>query len=198
MTLTVIGPLASRTFRVLWALEELGLDYLHRKDAPWSDEVRALNPLKQVPILIDGEDTLTDSTAIMRHLAHREGRLLPEPGSIAAARADARINFLLTELEVPLWLAGRHSYVLPTELRHPAAEEIGRADFARAEKKFARLLGEAEFFGGDEFGVADIIAGHLWRWSSRQEWPTADGAFADYGRRITARPAVERMLARAA
>ena len=69
MTLTVTGPVRSRTFRVLWLLEELGLDYEHRIEMPHSEAVNALNPLRQVPVLQDGDTVLTVSLAILNYLA---------------------------------------------------------------------------------------------------------------------------------
>ena len=63
--------------RVLWALEELGLEYIHHSAAPRSEQVRALNPLGKIPILVDGDAVLTDSTAILTYLADKHGRTKP-------------------------------------------------------------------------------------------------------------------------
>ena len=117
MTLTVVGPVPTRTSRVLWCCEELGLDYTHQVAWPHSEEVNALNPLRQVPVLLDKDTILTDSAAILHYLSDRDGRLTHPPGTTARAVLDARINFLITELEAPLWMQSRHSYVLPENMR---------------------------------------------------------------------------------
>jgi glutathione S-transferase len=166
MTLTVVGPTATRTSRVLWCLEELGLSYDHQIARPHSPEINALNPLKQVPVLKDGDAVLTDSTAILYHLSDRENRLTHSPGSHARAKMDARIAFLLTELEAPLWMRSRHSYVLPKDMRHPEVFPLLEVDFKLAEEKFIRLLDGADFFGGDTFTIADIIAAHCLFWAT--------------------------------
>ena len=65
------------------ALAELGLEYelveIERDEAQSSPEYLALNPLGVVPTLVDGELVLTESVAILLHLADRfpEGRLAP-------------------------------------------------------------------------------------------------------------------------
>src|SRR5436309_788735 len=79
----------SRSQRVLWLLEELGLDYevkRYARDpatmlAPVS--LRQVHPLGKSPILTDGEATLAESGAIVEHLADRHGggRLAPAPGT---------------------------------------------------------------------------------------------------------------------
>jgi len=166
MTLTVVGPTATRTSRVLWCLEELGLPYTHEIARPHSPEINALNPLKQVPVLKDGDTILTDSTAILYHLSDRESALTYTPGSHARAHMDARIAFLLTELEVPLWMRSRHTYVMPEKLRHPEIFPLLDTDFRHANKKFDTLLGDADFFGGDSFTIADIIATHCIFWAT--------------------------------
>src|SRR5664279_461229 len=79
----------SRSQRVLWLLEELGLDYelkRYERDpvtmlAPPS--LRAVHPLGKSPVITDGELTLAESGAIIEYLVDRygEGRLTPGPGS---------------------------------------------------------------------------------------------------------------------
>jgi glutathione S-transferase len=48
----VIGAVRSRTMRVLWMLEEIGVPYEHVAAAPRSDEVTRFNPAGKVPVLI--------------------------------------------------------------------------------------------------------------------------------------------------
>lgn len=187
--LKVTGPVGTRTFRVLWLLEELGLDYEHSVERPWSDAVRALNPLGQVPILQDGDVVLTDSLAIMHYLADRAGKLTHPGGTAERAHMDARINFVLTEMEAPLWVTSKHKYVLPEDLRRPEALPAAREEFFRAEEKFARLLGPHPFIAGDDFTVADIVAGHVASWALSAKFGHRTREMADYFARMSARPA---------
>jgi glutathione S-transferase len=79
----------SRSQRVLWLLEELGLQYevkRYERDpatmlAP--PALRAVHPLGKSPVITDGELTLAESGAIVEYLAGRygEGRLVPAAGT---------------------------------------------------------------------------------------------------------------------
>ena len=79
----------SRSQRLLWLLEELGLSYQikrYQRDpetmlAPAS--LRAVHPLGKSPVLSDGELVLAESGAIMKYLVERygNGRLIPPLGS---------------------------------------------------------------------------------------------------------------------
>ncbi len=191
--LTVVGTTPSRTFRVFWALEELGLPYEREAEHAQSEAVFALNPLGQIPILKDGENVLTDSLAILHYLADRHDGLTYPPASVERAHMDARINFLLTELEAPIWLMARHGFVLPKERRHPGLRPMCEADFAFGEGKFAKLLGDKEFFAGDKLTLADIIAGQIASWS-RAAKITLQPATAEYLARMENRPAWQRAL----
>src|SRR5271156_2784248 len=79
----------SRSQRVLWLLEELGLEYEIRRYerdpktmlAPVS--LRAVHPLGKSPVLTDGPLTLAESGAIIEYLIERygNGRFAPAPGT---------------------------------------------------------------------------------------------------------------------
>ena len=77
------GPLSLFTAKVRIALDEKGLDY-ERIEVGWSAENRyephhpdvvALNPKRQVPVLVDGEIVVYDSTLILEYLEERS----PDP-----------------------------------------------------------------------------------------------------------------------
>ena len=195
MTLTLIGPKGGRTFRVIWGLEELALSYEHIVARPHSEGMYNVNPLGQAPALKDGDAVLTDSLAILNYLADRAGRLSYPTGTVERARMEARINFVLTEMEAPLWLMARHGFVLPEDQRIPGMRAVAEADFARAEPKFAKLLGDAEFFGGDRFTLADIFAADVARWARQAKLTLGSPAFAAYADRIAARPGWARAVA---
>lgn len=79
----------SRSQRVLWLLEELGLDYTiqrYQRDpktmlAP--PALRAVHPLGKSPVITDDNQTLAESGAIIEYLVQRydNGRLAPAPGT---------------------------------------------------------------------------------------------------------------------
>jgi Glutathione S-transferase len=159
----VIGPKKSRALRVLWALEELGAPYDHLPDMPGSDAVKALNPSGKVPVLIVDGATLTDSTAIMTYLADRHGALIPAPGTIQRAHHDALMHTVLDEMDAILWMAAKHSFILPEAQRLPAIKDSLRWEWARSLDRLApRIAGHCLM--GDEFTIADILCAHCLNW----------------------------------
>ena len=68
----------SRSVRVLWQLEEMGLPYELKSftyDPEYfaSEEFRRINPIGQIPALYDGDEMIIESTAIMEYLLSRHG-----------------------------------------------------------------------------------------------------------------------------
>ncbi len=66
----------SRSFRILWALEELGLDYQvknYRRTSTYSapPELKAIHPLGKAPILTDGDVTIAESAVILQYLQEK-------------------------------------------------------------------------------------------------------------------------------
>lgn len=191
MTLKIVGATRSRTLRVLWLAEELGLDYEHLPEMPRSETVTKLNPLGQIPVLIDGDIVIPDSLAILHYLADRAGRITYPAGTPERAIMDARINFVLSELEAPLWMAARHSFVLPEDRRHPEIKPWLKDDFRDAGEKFLTLLADADHFAGDRFTIADIVAAHTIGWAINAKFEPSD-AMKTYLRRMADRPAYAR------
>lgn len=188
MTIEIIGAVRSRTFRVLWLAEELELTYSHIPELPRSGLVTNLNPLGQIPVLRDGDAVITDSLAILHYLADRVGRLTYAGGTVERALLDARINFVLTEMEAPLWMAARHTFVLPKDRRHPEIKPLLREDFRDADEKFLRLIGNQEYLAGGTFTIADIVAAHTIRWAINAKFDIS-GDLRAYLDRMSERPA---------
>lgn len=102
----------SRSQRVLWLLEELGLPYeivRYERDpktmlAPKS--LRAIHPLGKSPILVDGEVTVAESGAIVEYLVGRygEGRLKPPAGTPEALRYTYFLHYAEGSAMPPLLL----------------------------------------------------------------------------------------------
>lgn len=193
MSYTVIGALRTRTFRVLWMLEELGLPYTHRPLPPRAPEVREVNASGKVPVLLDGDAAFTDSVAILTYLADRHGALTFPAGTPERARQDAATLALLDELEGPLWMATKHSFVLPEELRVPAVMDSLRWEIARAGKHAARRLGDGPWAMGGTFTVPDVLAGHLGNWAEKAGFAMPDPGWQAYLGRLRARPAFRKV-----
>lgn len=195
MTLKLVGSLKTRTFRVLWLLEELGLDYEHEPAAPRSEAALAINPSGKVPALVAEGAVITDSTAIMTYLADRHGCATHPAGTIGRAHQDAVTFFLLDEFDAGLWTASRHSFILPEEMRLPDIKDSLKWEFGRSVERFGRMIEDKPFAAGEIFTVADIVATHCCNWAINARFPVTDAAVLDYVERMRARPAYQRAWA---
>lgn len=194
MSYTVYGAVRSRALRVLWLLEELGVPYAHVPAAPQSPEVRAVSPLGKVPVLVDGDAVLRDSSAILTYLADKHGAFTHPAGTIARAQQDAWTFRILDEVESLLWTASKHTFVLPEAERVPEVKEACRAEYAR---NLARIMEEAEgpCLMGETPLVPDIILAHCGGWAQAAKFPEATEPFAAYLAHLRARPAFRRAIA---
>jgi len=169
-----------RTLRAAWALEEVGAEYeyvevdLKRGEGqkPW---FLAINPAGKVPVLIDGEQVITESAAICLHLAEKfpASRLLPAAGSPERTECFRWISFILTELEAPLWTIAKHRFALPEERRVPAAIDSATWEFGVAVRVLEGGLNRRLFLAGDALTVADILAGHTLSWAKSARFELA-------------------------
>ena len=192
---TVIGRANSRATRVLWMLEELGQAYEHIPAAPRSEGVVSFNPAGKVPVLIEDGTPITDSTAIIQYLADKHGALTYPAGTLDRARQDSLTQFLLDEFDAALWMAARHSFVLPEELRQSAIKSSLIWEFTNSQKTLVHRMGEGPFLMGKQMTVPDIILTHCGIWAKVAKFPIQEAALSDYMTRMTARPALAKVLA---
>ncbi|MDF1717026.1 MAG: glutathione S-transferase family protein [Antarcticimicrobium sp.] len=190
----VYGSVVSRAFRVLWALEEMGVAYEHHDAKPQSEAARALNPSGKVPILLDGDAVLTDSTAILTYLADKHGQLTYPAGTVDRAHQDALTHTILDEFDAVLWTAARHSFILPEDRRVPQVSDSLKWEFARNLDRLAdRFVGP--FLQGDQMTIADIICVHCLNWAFGAKFPVENERLIAYSKQMRARDAFKRVRA---
>jgi len=190
----VYGSVVSRAFRVLWALEEMGVAYEHHDAKPQSEAARALNPSGKVPILVDGDAVLTDSTAILTYLADKHGQLTYPAGTVDRAHQDALTHTILDEFDAVLWTAARHSFILPEDRRVPQVSDSLKWEFARNLDRLAdRFVGP--FLQGDQMTIADIICVHCLNWAFGAKFPVENERLIAYSKQMRARDAFKRVRA---
>lgn len=190
---TVIGPITTRAFRVLWMLEELGQPYEHRKTGPRSPETLKHNPAGKVPVMLEGDVALTDSVAIMQYLADKHGAFTHPCGTLARARQDGFTQFINDELDAVLWTAARHSFILPEDRRVPEVKPPLKWEFARSVDELMRRMGDGPFLMGEEMTLPDILAAHCGNWAYAAKFPLENDAFNAYVKRMRDRPAYDRV-----
>ncbi|MDF3382096.1 MULTISPECIES: glutathione S-transferase family protein [Sulfitobacter] len=185
---TVIGGTKTRAFRVMWMLEELGQPYDLNPAAPRSEEARKYNPSGKIPALVDGDEVLTDSVAIMTYLADKHGALTAPAGTPARARQDAMTFWLIDEFDAILWAAAKHSFVFPEEARVPAIKDSLKAEFERAASTLSGRL-EGPFLMGDQITLPDLLAVHCINWSIGAKFPRVDDKLNLWAKTLRERPA---------
>ena len=189
----VIGSRASRAFRVLWTLEELGVEYEHTPASPRSPEAVAANPSGKIPALRVGNVCLTESVAIMSFLADAHGGLTHPAGSIERARQDALTHQILDDVDSVLWMAARHGFVLPEDKRLPAVKETLKWEY---ERNIARLSDafKGPFLMGAQMTQPDILLVHCLRWAEVAKFPEPGPVLADYRVELEEREAFQKTV----
>ena len=102
----------SRSQRILWLLEELGLPYEikhYQRNAATMlapPELKAVHPLGKSPVITDGELTLAETGAIVEYLSetYGQGRLCPAPGTPDALRCKYWLHYAEGSAMPPLLL----------------------------------------------------------------------------------------------
>jgi glutathione S-transferase len=197
------GYPASRSSRVLWALEELEVEYDYiRLDLPGgageSADYKRLNPAGKVPTMVDDDFVLTESAAICIYLADKfpHGGLIPEYGTKKRALCEQWCFFVLSELEQPLWMIAKHRYIYDKEHRVPAIMGSSKWEFAQAIKALEIQLGNKEYIVGNQFSVADLLISHTIRWARAFRIDLNSEAIDQYVDTHLGRPALIRVRER--
>ena len=192
----------SRAVRTAWLLEEIGLDYeLIRftlgDKALRAPEHLAVNPNGRVPTLVDGDVTISESTAIAQYLAARygEGRFAPDAASPEFPAYLQWLHYAEGMIMSPINQIVVETMLLPPERR---SEEHAK----RNQKLLQRLVVAVdahmegrEYLAGD-FSAADTITGHACIMAGRlgadlSEMPHLTA----YNERLLARPAAQKAFA---
>ena len=110
------------------------------------------------------------------------------------ARQDAWTFRLVDEVDALLWMAARHSFILPEEERVPEVKESLKVEFGR---NIARIADEMEgaCLLGDDPLVPDFLLAHCLGWARNAKFPDAPENLVEYLRRLKARPAFQRAAA---
>ncbi len=203
MTIQLYGCPRSRSLRAVWALEEAGVQYDYRFVNLSAGEGRqpaylALNPGGKVPLLIDGDLTLTESFAICSYVGdcHPDSGLVPPLGSTERAQYNRWCAFVIGELEQPLWTLGKHRFALPEKVRVPDIQATAAWEWSKAVAVLAQGLGTRDTMVGAGFTAADILVAHTLAWARAFEVPLEHSSLTDYADRVLARPACARAQAR--
>lgn len=193
--ITLFSYPQTRGVRVLWAINELQLDFEYEvidlyKGEHRQAEFTEVSPAQKVPVLRDGSLTIAESAAIVNYLAQKTGRLVPEINTPERAQFEEVMFFVTNELEQALWTQAKHKFALPEKYRVPATIETAKWEFQQALKIFSKMLGNKPYVCGDHFTVADIIAGHTLSWAKGFKQVLEHENVNDYASSVLSRPAL--------
>lgn len=206
----------SRSQRILWLLEELGLDYEVVKyfrnpqtnRAP--PEVAAVHGLGKLPVIRDADLTLAESGAIIEYLLERygDGRLVPAPGTPERVRylywmhyaEGSGMPILLLRVIFDQIESARVPFFLRPFTRGIAArvkQALVQPELERHLDFLETELGDAPYFAGAEMTAADIqMSFALEAAAARAGLDAKRPALMAFLDRIHARPAYIRSIER--
>jgi len=147
----------SRSQRILWLLEELGLPYeirFYKRDATTNlapPELEAIHPLGKSPVITDGERTVAESGAIVDYIVRRHagGRLAPDPSGADYDRYQEWLHYAEGSAMLPLML----------QLYTQRLGEAGAPLRPRIDGEIANHLGYVErSLAGRDYVMGDFTA----------------------------------------
>jgi glutathione S-transferase len=206
----------SRSQRVLWLLEELGVPYeiqKYERDAKTMlapPSLMKVHPLGKSPVITDGDVTVAETGAIVEYLLERygNGRLVPAAGTPEKRRWTYWLHFAEGSAMPPLLLKLIFERIKVTPMpffvkpiaRGIAAKVLGtmvepnlkrQLDFMEGE------LGRSEWFAGPEFSAADIqMSFPVEAAAQRAGLDASRPKLMAFLKRIHARPAYKKALER--
>ena len=190
----------SRSMRVVWLCEEIGLSYALEELGMFTAEMKtrdylSIHPLGKVPAIDDDGFVLWETGAIFEYLVARYGdeALIPPRSTRAGALAAQWIGYGENPLTIIMGEIAAHSGPIPDDMKIPALVDRG-CDIAPALVGVVeRALGDQPYILGDEFSAADIMLGfglHIARHLTfvSEETPRT----LAYCERLTNRPAFQK------
>ena len=191
----------SRSRRITWMLEELGLHYeviTYQRDAKTRlapPELMQVHPLGKAPVLRDGEQVLIESGAIIEYLVRQygDGRFAPAVGSSDYNRYIQFLHYAEGSAMLPLMLKlyvgrlGEAAAPLQPRIQSELANHLG---YLNAE------LANRDYFVGDQLSGADVqisfVAQMAVKGTGRESYPNL-ARFVDM---IEARAAYQRAMSK--
>ncbi|MAI26034.1 MAG: glutathione S-transferase family protein [Myxococcota bacterium] len=191
----------SRAGRIVWLLEELGLEYdlnamaFHPKDLK-SDEHRKRHPLGRIPVLEDGDVSIFESGAIVEYVMARygDGGLKPAVDAPEFPEYLQWFHYCEGMVMPPINTIMVHSVLLPPERRDQTALEQAQRLLGRAVAPVNEALAGREYLVG-AFTAADIMLGHSIFMANRLGQVADEmGNVKEYIGHIEARPAFQKAI----
>ena len=165
--ITLFHAAKSRSVRVRWLLEELGLPYevttlTFTPDSLKGAAYAKVNPLGRVPAIVDGDVTMFESGAILEWLLEQygQGRLQPKPGSPTRPAYLQWFHFAEATALPPVSDFVQHAFLRPEEARIPAMVPDAQRRAGEWLDVVEKTLAGKTWITGDDFTAADVMLGY--------------------------------------
>lgn len=189
----------TRSHRARWILEEIGVPYeltrLSLRDGQSkTPEYLAIHPHGSVPALVDGDLTLTESSAIVLHLADKfpEKNLAPAPGSDDRGRYYRWLVYIPATVDPVLETITIQTRFLPEDKRSPQILAEAKRKFATIAKVLEDAVRGREYVVGNSFSAADIAVASAVGWMGFLGIVGEHPILAGYLQNLQQRPAYAR------
>ncbi len=153
----------TRSIRVLWLLEELGVPYQLERVAfqPPKQPFSQPTPYGKVPAIEDGDVKMIESGAILEYVLERYGRgkLAPATGSPERGPFLQWLHFAESTALPPVGDIVRHTVFKPEAERIPAVVEDARARLDRTLEVVEKALDGRDYLLASGFSAADVMMG---------------------------------------
>ena len=155
----------TRSVRIIWLLEELGLDYeveVLTGDTKSAPAFLKISPFGKVPVIEDGDLVLTESVAIVQYILseYGQGRLHPPVDSKDYAKFLQWLNFGEATLMQPIAEVIVNKLFRPEEHQHQFSIDNGTKNFSDMARVIDGVLANSDYLVGDAFTAADIVTGY--------------------------------------
>lgn len=192
----------TRSVRVVWLLEELGLDYEVQKyelkpGALRTETYSKIHPMNRVPAIEDGDVTMFESGAIIQYLVAKygNGRLVPAQDSPQFPKYLQWFHYCEGMIMPPINTIVVQTVLLPEERRNPEVLAQARKLLSRMLLAVDKELEGQEYLAG-EFSAADVMCGQASIVSERLGADLSDKPnVTAYIARLKERPALQRAFA---
>lgn len=203
--LTVVHLENSRSDRLIWLLEELGLEYeveTYERDPDTQRapaEMKALHPYAKAPMLRDGERVLIESGAIFEYLLSRygDGGLVPKSSDPDWPDYLQWLHFAEGSAMLPMLLDHFQAAGLCGPPGESPMAAMARSELDRLYAYLESCLSERSWIAGDRFTAADIMMGWFVEMVEQRGEIAGYDAMLRYVEALRARPAHQRARARA-
>lgn len=185
----------SRSTRVLWLLEELGLEYdlvRYRRNVggPAPVDLKNIHPLGKSPVIVDGDLVLAESSAILRYIDRQYGNLRFTPTEeIARAVHDEWIDYVEGSLALPVLTTLVGGDQLPPEI---AAKMTG--GLPRDWQHVGDAVTPGPYLFGDQLTLADMQMSYIGAIAAASGMLDTHPAVKNYLANLLKLPALQRAL----